>query len=86
MTDFTPYQQKIIKRYYDNQGQIKQERLAELVSELFLAKGKKLEQAWQQAAAAMQVLGIPQSRIEHLLMKRQPALMAELVQELEKRR
>jgi hypothetical protein len=86
VTDFTPYQQKIIKRYYDNQGQIKQERLAELVSELFLAKGKKLEQAWQQAAAAMQVLGIPQSRIEHLLMKRQPALMAELVQELEKRR
>jgi hypothetical protein len=86
MTDFTPYQQKIIKRYYDNQGQIKQERLAELVSELFLAKGKKLEQAWQQAAAAMQVLGIPQSRIDHLLKKRQPALMAELVGELEKRR
>jgi hypothetical protein len=86
MTDFTPYQQKIIKRYYDNQGQIKQERLAELVSELFLAKGKKLEQAWQQAAAAMQVLGVPQSRIDHLLQKRQPILMAELVQELEKRR
>jgi hypothetical protein len=86
VTDFTPYQQKIIKRYYDNQGQIKQERLTELVSELFLSKGKKLEQAWQQAAAAMQVLGIPQSRIVHLLKKRQPALMAELVQELEKRR
>jgi len=86
MTDFTPYQQKIIKRYYNNQGQIKQERLAELVSELFLAKGKKLEQAWQQAAAAMQVLGVPQSRIDHLLKKRQPALMGELVQELEKRR
>jgi hypothetical protein len=86
MTDFTPHQQKIIKRYYDNQGQIKHQRLAELISELFLAKGKKLEQAWQQAAAAMQGLGIPQSRIDHLLKKRQPALMAELVQELEKRR
>lgn len=86
MTDFTPYQQKIIKRYYDNQGQIKHQRLAELVSELFLAKGKKLEQAWQQAATAMQGLAIPQSRIDHLLKKRQPALMAELVQELEKRR
>jgi hypothetical protein len=86
MTDFTPYQQKIIKRYYDNQGQIKHQRLAELVSELFLAKGKKLEHAWQQAATAMQVLGISQSRIDHLLKKRQPALMAELVQELEKRR
>jgi hypothetical protein len=86
MTDFTPHQQKIIKRYYENQGQIKHQRLAELVSELFLAKGKKLEQAWQQAAAAMHGLGIPQSRIDHLLKKRQPALMAELVQELEKRR
>ena len=32
--DFTPHQQKIIKRYYDNQDTIQRQRLAELVSEL----------------------------------------------------
>jgi hypothetical protein len=83
MTDFTPYQQKIIKRYYDNQDTIQRQRLADLVSELFLAKGKKLERAWESAAGAMQKLGVPQSRIDHLVHQRKPALVAELVKELE---
>jgi len=67
MPDFTPYQQKIIQRYYDNQGTIQRQRLAELVSELFLAEGKKRKKAWTAAAAAMQKLGVPQSRIDHLV-------------------
>jgi hypothetical protein len=83
MTDYTPYQQKIIKRYYDNQDTLQRQRLAELVSELFLAKGKKLARAWESAASAMQKLGVPQSRIDHLVQKGNPALVAELVKELE---
>ena len=83
MADFTPYQQKIIKRYYDNQDTIQRQRLAELVGELYLATGKKLERAWQGAAAAMQKLGVPQSRIDHLRKQDNPALVAEVVQELE---
>jgi len=83
MTDYTPHQQKIIKRYYDNQEIIQQQRLAELVSELYLAEGKKRQKAWQAAAAAMQKLGVPQSRIDHLLKQNNPALLAEVVQELE---
>ena len=34
MADFTPHQQEIIKRYYDNLDTIKLQRLAELVGEL----------------------------------------------------
>ena len=83
MTDYTPYQQKIIKRYYDNQGPIQHQRLAELVSELYLAKGKKLQRAWESAATAMQKLGVPQPRIDHLVQQGNPALVAELVKELE---
>jgi hypothetical protein len=83
MSDYTPYQQKIIKRYYDNQGTIQRQRLAEMVSELYLAEGKKRERLWQAAAAAMQKLGVPQSRIDHLLKKNNPALVAEVVKELE---
>jgi hypothetical protein len=83
MTDFTPHQQKIIKRYYDNLDTIQLQRLAELVGELYLATGKKLERAWQGAAAAMQKLAVPQKRIDHLLQQRKPALVAELVRELE---
>src|SRR5262249_28956219 len=41
MADFTPYQQKVIKRYYDNQDALARQRLAELVSDLYLTTGKK---------------------------------------------
>ena len=84
--DYTPHQQKIIKRYYDSQDTIQQQRLAELVSELYLAEGKKLERLWQNAAAAMQMLAVPQSRIDHLLKERKPELLAQLVKELESKR
>jgi hypothetical protein len=83
MPDYTPYQQKVIKRYYDNQEIIQRQRLADLVGELFLAKGKKRKRAWEAAAAAMQKLGVPQSRIDHLLKQDNPALLAEVVKELE---
>jgi hypothetical protein len=83
MPDFTPYQQKIIKRYYDNLDTLALQRLAEVVGELYLATGKKLERTWQAAAAAMEKLGEPKSRIDQLLKERKPALVADLVKELE---
>jgi len=83
MSDYTPYQQKVIKRYYDNQGTIQRQRLAELVSELFLAKGKKRQRAWDSAVSALEKLGLPRSRIDHLLQQDNPALLAEVVKELE---
>ncbi len=81
--DFSAHQQKIIKRYYDNMDTIASQRLAELVGELYLATGKKKEKAWQSAAAAMEKLGVPKSRIEHLLKEQKPELVAELVKELQ---
>jgi hypothetical protein len=85
MTDYTPYQQKIIKRYYNNQDTIQLQRLADLVGELYLATGKKLDRAWQGAAAAMLKLGLPQARVDHLVQQRKPTLIAELVKELQKK-
>ena len=81
--DYTPHQQKIIKRYYDNLGTIKSQQLAELAGELYLATGKKTQRLWQQAADAMTKLGVPKSRIEHILKQRSPAILAELVKELD---
>jgi hypothetical protein len=81
--NYSPHQQKIIKRYYDNQGTIQHQRLADLVGELYLAEGKKKERAWIAAGEAMQKLEIPQARIDHLMQKRDPTLLAELLKELE---
>ena len=83
LEDYTPHQQKIIKRYYNNQEVLQHQRLAELVSELYLSQGKKRRRAWEAAALAMQKLGVPQSRIDHLVQQDNPALVAEVVKELE---
>ena len=81
--DYSPHQQKIIKRYYNNLPDLARQRLAELVGELYLAEGKKKAKLWQAAQAAMEKLEVPKSRIEHLMKKQDPALLAELMRELE---
>jgi hypothetical protein len=83
MADYTPYQQKIIKRYYNNQDTIQRQRLAELVTELYLSEGKKKQKVWASIATAMQKLGVPQSRIDHVVKQGNPLLVAEVVKELE---
>jgi ATP/maltotriose-dependent transcriptional regulator MalT len=83
LEDYTPHQRGIIKRYYSSQGAIQHQRLAELVTELYLASGKKRERLWTAAATAMKKLGVPQSRIDHLVKQDDPAYVAEVVKELE---
>lgn len=83
MSDFTPYQQKIIKRYYDNQDILQLQRLAELVSELYLSEGKKRQGVWTRIISAMQKLGVPQSRIDHLHRQDKAELVAQVVKELQ---
>lgn len=81
--DYTPYQQKIIKRYYNNLDTLQLQRLAELVGELYLTQGKKQLKVWDSVVAAMQKLGIPQARIDHLRQQNKPELIANVVKELE---
>lgn len=81
--DYSPYQQKIIKRYYDNQDTIQSQKLAELVSELYLSEGKKRERVWKSIVTALEKLGIGPGRIAHLREKDDPALLAGVVKELQ---
>jgi len=82
MQNFTPHQQKIIKRYYENIDQISLQRLSEIVGDLYLSEGKKREKLWQSAVGCMEKLGVPAARIEHLLKEKKPELLANLVQEI----
>ncbi len=82
--DYTPHQRKIIQRYYDNQPTLQLQRLADLVSELYLSEGKKKERLWKSAAQALEKLNVPAWRIQHLMEKRDPVLLAEVVKELQR--
>ncbi len=83
MADYSPYQQKIIKRYYRNYDAIKLQRLSELTTELYLAEGKKRDRLWNQVEESLRKLEFPESRIGHLLEKRDPALLVGILKELE---
>jgi hypothetical protein len=83
MADLSPHQQKIVKRYYDNQDGIALQRLAELAGELYLAEGPaKKKRVWALLETHMKTLEVPQWRIDHLKKSDNPALVAELVKEL----
>ncbi len=84
MANHSPYQQKIIKRYYNNYDAIQSQKLAEMVTELYLAEGdKKRDRLWARVAETLTKLEFPAARIEHLLAKKDPALLAGVMKELE---
>jgi hypothetical protein len=46
MENFSRYQQSVIKNFYKNRDAVSLQRAQELLTELYLAEGKKLEKAW----------------------------------------
>ena len=80
--NYSAYQSKVIKRFYDNRDSIDQTRLSDLAAELYLAEGQKRERLWKQAGEVMERLGVPQSRLDHVLKSADPAILAEVVQDI----
>ena len=81
--NYSPYQQKVIKRYYDNRDDIDQQKLSELVTNLYLAEGKKKEKLWVQAKELMERLKIKENRVAHVIDSQDPTVLAEVVKDLQ---
>jgi hypothetical protein len=82
MAKRTAYQEKIIRRYYENKDDIMLQKLGEMVTDLYLAEGKAKQKVWDRIAAALKNLKIPESQIQHLVKADNPTLVANLLQEL----
>jgi hypothetical protein len=83
MKEHSNYQKKVISRYYENREQIDNQRLSELVTNLYLAEGKKRAKLWTTAEELMVRLKVPKSRIEHVVKTDDPARLAEVVNDLQ---
>ncbi len=83
MADHSKYQQDVIKRYYDNRDSIDEEKLAEIVTNLYLSEGKKQEKLWVRANDLMERLEVPESRITHIMDSKDPAILAEVINDLQ---
>ena len=82
MAERSNYQQKIIKNYYQNREAISLQRVQELVTELYLAEGKKRVKLWNSLPAHLEKLGVKQPEIDTLVAKENPELVAKLVERL----
>lgn len=81
--EYSNYQQKVIKRYYDNREAIDDQRLSELVTNLYLSTGRKQERMWETAQQIMERMELPATRIQHVMDSRDPAVLARVVEELQ---
>lgn len=82
--DYSDYQKKVINRFYENREAHDDQRLGELVTNLYLATTEKQkDKYWKQADEAMTRLGVPASRVTHVVNARDAALLAEVVKDLQ---
>ncbi len=79
--NYSKYQQNVIKRYYDNRDSIGLQRAQELITELYLAEGKKRERVWDSLAKNLEKAGVPAAHIAHLREQDNPELVAKLISE-----
>lgn len=77
--DYSRTQRKIIDRYYDNLDTITLTRLQELVSDLYLAEGKKAETLWKKAETLLGRTDARASDVRQAIEKRDIRKLAEIV-------
>ena len=78
--NYSKYQQNVIRRYYENRDSIGLQRAQELVTELYLAEGKKRQKVWDSLANHMEKAGFIAEQIEHLRAQDDPALVAKALE------
>jgi hypothetical protein len=83
--EYSSYQRKVISRFYDNRDQLDHQKLGEMVTSLYLATGEKQKaKLWKSVEEAMTRLKVPPTRIHHVMSKLDPALLATVVEDLQK--
>lgn len=80
--EYSRYQQKVIQRFYDNREQNDEQRLSEMIADLFLANDKKKAKLWEQAEEIMKRLGVPEARLAHVLKQKDPTVLASVVEDI----
>lgn len=82
MENFSRYQQSVIKNYYKNRDAVSLQRAQELLTELYLAEGKKRDKVWDSMFTNLERMGVPADQIEHLRKDRNPELVAKLIEKM----
>ncbi len=80
---YSSHQKGIIKRYYEHKDDILNQRLGEIVSELYLTQAPtKAARLWTRAHKALLDVGANKARVEKLVAERNLEALAGVVNEL----
>jgi len=83
MPDYSPYQRKVIARYYDRKDEILIARLQEIVTDLALAESETArKRLWSRAEAALEALKAPPNERERIMSKLDSQALARYVRDL----
>jgi len=80
--DLSRHQKKIVERYYEHRDTIMITKLQEMVSDLYLAEGKKAETLWKRAATALEKTDADPGRWKPAVESRDLRTLAEVVNAL----
>ncbi len=78
--NYSRYQQSVIRNYYNNKDNVSLQRAQELLTDLYLAEGKKREKVWESLFMHLERLGVPADQLQHLKESNNPELVAQLIQ------
>jgi hypothetical protein len=82
MAEYSKFQQRAIKNFYDNREAIALQRAQELVTELYLTEGKKREKHWKALVGHLEKLGVKKPLLDHMVQQDNPELVANLIKNL----
>jgi hypothetical protein len=81
--EYTPHQKRIIKNYYDNLDDISNQKLGELIAEIYLAgTDKKKDALWKRVEAVLKHLKVHPKTIEFVIRDRDLETLSEIASEL----
>ena len=80
--EYSRHQKRIIDRYYEHRDSIMAQKLGEIVSELYLAEGKRAASLWTRAEKALANLSQNDARVRKILDERSLEGLAKLVNDM----
>lgn len=83
MPEHSKYQKGVIKRYYEHRDTLALQKLAEIVSNLYLeTSAAKIKRAWKSAHAQMLAAGVHKHQADNILEEQDLGALAKIVSDL----
>ena len=81
--DRTPYQQGVIKRFYEHRDTLARQRLGEIISDLYVETSEaRITRSWNAAHKQMLAAGVHKHEADTILKERDLGALARLVARL----